>query len=1006
MITLFLFANSFWAFAQNRNPLSENRVIDSLSLLVQVSLDKGEYDKAIELNTAAEAFSLEKFGASSGQYGDMCLQHAKIFFSQNDYDKAGEWYGKARDVYEKAIGKQQVKYAATLNGLAKMYLRRGNYTEAEQICTEAKSILEQIGAQGQLDYAVSLHNAAWLNQERGNYDAAVQLYKEAIAARQRIIGEGKTDIDLGWSMNNLASVYYLQGEYGLAEEYHTATAELRQKLLGKGHPSYAVSLINLGALQTDLRNYDKGEQLYLEAKAIFEDSLHLTEHYFYTMSLVNLGDLNIFKQDYQRAEGFLIQAKTIFEKTNNTQQQLYLKCLYSLIACSRNLGKKEQARECSRIAKQVQAGLLDKTHPWYALGLVLESYDSYDNGDYAKAVALCEEAQQVLEASMGEQNDIYLDMMLSLARANWGKTDFKAAASTVAKAHEIEKTMLLNGVQHLSEQELSAYVTRFVGNQGLMLSFASKQSDLATTCFDNALFQKGFLLNSLIQVNHFSHKNPETEAAFNNLKTLKRQLARQLAKSKTDIDETAVANLQDNISALEKNLARSVSGLGEAMRQVTWKEVQGKLAATEAAIEFVHFRYHDPMPTDSIVYAAILTTHNSQQPIFISLFEEKQLDSLLTPNSERKADYVNGLYTVAERGLKPKGKPQRTLYELLWQPLEKALEGKKTLYFAPTGLLHRINVGAIPINDEATLADRFDLVEMGSTRQLVIGSQQSAVGSRSAALFGGVQYEMDSMAIAAANAQIQTEPIASRSTGARGLSFSETDASHRGGTWSYLKWTEKEVSSVETILKNGGITCSLSKGYEATEEVFKAIGESGPSPSVLHIATHGYFFPDVKSSANTPSSETGAGEAAFKTSEHPMIRSGLLLAGANHAWQTGQPLRPDLEDGILTAYEISQMNLSNTELVVLSACETGLGDIQGNEGVYGLQRAFKIAGAKYLVMSLWQVPDQETSVFMTQLYRHWLEDKMSIPAAFRATQKEMRERFINPYQWAGFVLVE
>jgi CHAT domain-containing protein len=137
-----------------------------------------------------------------------------------------------------------------------------------------------------------------------------------------------------------------------------------------------------------------------------------------------------------------------------------------------------------------------------------------------------------------------------------------------------------------------------------------------------------------------------------------------------------------------------------------------------------------------------------------------------------------------------------------------------------------------------------------------------------------------------------------------------------------------------------------------------------------------------------------------------MIRSGLILAGANHAWATGKPLRPGMEDGILTAYEISQMNLSNTELVVLSACETGLGDIQGNEGVYGLQRAFKIAGAKYLIMSLWQVPDKQTSLLMTTFYKKWLEEKMKIPAAFRAAQKELREAGLDPYQWAGFVLVE
>jgi CHAT domain-containing protein len=136
-----------------------------------------------------------------------------------------------------------------------------------------------------------------------------------------------------------------------------------------------------------------------------------------------------------------------------------------------------------------------------------------------------------------------------------------------------------------------------------------------------------------------------------------------------------------------------------------------------------------------------------------------------------------------------------------------------------------------------------------------------------------------------------------------------------------------------------------------------------------------------------------------------MIRSGLVLAGGNHAWKTGKSLRPDLEDGILTAYEISQMNLANTELVVLSACETGLGDLVGNEGVYGLQRAFKIAGAQHVIMSLWQVPDVQTQELMTAFYINWLSQKMPIPEAFAAAQKVMREKYEHPFFWAGFVLV-
>jgi len=243
------------------------------------------------------------------------------------------------------------------------------------------------------------------------------------------------------------------------------------------------------------------------------------------------------------------------------------------------------------------------------------------------------------------------------------------------------------------------------------------------------------------------------------------------------------------------------------------------------------------------------------------------------------------------------------------------------------------------------------------------------------------------------------------------------------------------VNSIEKIMQTSGIHTTLKKGYFATAGSFKNIGaNNNASPRILHIATHGYFFPDpdqtisaggrmardsatsegtAKAVSNKPKQEFETKEPAFKISDHPMLRSGLIMAGGNAAWQGKQNL-DGKEDGVLTAYEISQMNFSNTELVVLSACETGLGDIQGNEGVYGLQRAFKIARVKYLIMSPWQVPDKQTSLLMTTFYKKWLEaeghdkgwNKMSIPDAFHAAQIELRNIGLDPYQWAGFVLIE
>lgn len=195
----------------------------------------------------------------------------------------------------------------------------------------------------------------------------------------------------------------------------------------------------------------------------------------------------------------------------------------------------------------------------------------------------------------------------------------------------------------------------------------------------------------------------------------------------------------------------------------------------------------------------------------------------------------------------------------------------------------------------------------------------------------------------------------------------------------------------------------LKSGYDASEESFKSINQSEASPRIIHVATHGYFYPSPKSTKKILQKST---MNAFESSSNPLIRSGLLFAGANQTWSQIKSDRSDQEDGILTAYEISQMDLSNTELVILSACETGRGEIRGKEGVYGLQRALKIAGVKNMIISLWKVPDAETSELMTSFYTNWIHENKSIRSSLWNAQKELRERGLAPYYWAGFVLLE
>ncbi len=985
-------------FATAQTP--DSTVIKQVDSLIQVSralTGKRDIEKALEVNAAAEKLALEKLGRETAAYGSSCHNHGRVLYFKGDYPEAEKWYLEAIAIREKALGKEHPDYAWSLNNLANVYSGMGNYEKAEPLYLESKTIWEKTLGKSHPDYALSLNNLASLYLKMGQYEKAEPWYLESKAIRAKTLG--KTHPDYAWSLNNLGVLYKKMGQYEKAEPLYLESKAIWEKVLDKEHPGYAVTLNNLASLYTHMGQDEKAEPLYLESKATLEKILG-KEHPNYAATLSNLGILYSKMGQYKKAEPLLIESKAISEKAFGKEHPDYAQSLDKLAVLYARMGNYEKAEPLLIESKAISEKVLGKEHPDYALILNNLASLYFYMGQYEKAEPLYLESKTIREKVLGKEHPDYALTLNILASLYFYMGQYEKAELYYLELSIVNRTLITKALHHLSEGELNNYLSTFSERQHQILSFTQLTSSekVTPTCFDNSLFYKGFLLHSASQVKRLALSDSVSTEKYNRLKGYRRRLAAQYALSLVERDSTKVAELETWANDLEKDLTRTVAGFSEALRQVKWPEVQQALKPGEAAIEFVRYRFYEKKETDSTMYAALLLLPGNVPPQFIFLFEEKSLDSLLQTQGERKADYVNGLYTVAERGAKPLGRPQKSLYELLWQPIEKELTNTKAIYFSPSGLLHRINLGAVPINDEETLADRYRLVELGSTRQLVIPSEVKT-GSQDAILFGGVQYEMDSTAIVAANVDLTAESVAS----SRGeLSFTYADSTLRGGTWNYLKWTDKEVAALEPILKTAGIQASARKGFAATEESFKAIGVESNSPRILHVATHGFFFPDPQSAIRNPQSD----EPVFKMSDHPMIRSGLILAGGNYAWQTGKPLKPDMDDGILTAYEISQMNLTNTELVVLSACETGLGDIQGNEGVYGLQRAFKIAGAKYLVMSLWQVPDQETSVFMAAFYKHWLEGKMTIPEAFRTTLKEMRERFINPYQWAGFVLVE
>jgi CHAT domain-containing protein len=924
----------------------------SLNNLANLYSDMGQYEKAEPLYLEAKIIREKLLGREHPDYAWSLNNLAVLYSDMGQYEKAEPFYLESKTIRKKVLGREHPDYAWSLNNLASLYIALGQYEKAELLFLETKAIFEKTLGKERADYAGILNNLASLYSDMDQYDKAEPLFLESKAIHEKVLG--KDHRDYAGILNNLASLYIKMGQYDKAEPHFLESKAIREKVLGKDHRDYAGILNNLASLYIAMGQYEKAELLFLETKAILEKTLGI-EHPDYATSLNNLANFYRMNEQYEKAELLFQESKTIFEKK------------------------------------------LGREHPSYAENLINLAILCRYKAQYEKVEALCIEAKEIFEGSNNLSHPSYMICLINLAKLYESMGKYEKAEPFYSELSSTNKLIIEKALHHLSEQELNNYLKKFTQTQDRNLSFneTNQSEKMASISFDNSLFYKGFLLQAANQIKRLAMADSSTKERYNLLKSYNRRLAGEYSKPITE--RIGVEELEKKANDLEKDLARTVAGFGESSRQVNWKEIQNSLKEGEAAIEFVHYCYYDKKATDSIMYAALLLRKDLEVPVFVPLFEQRSLDSLMTVQNKRNADYVNQLYTLSNRGIIESKVCPRSLYELLWQPLNKKLSGIKTIYFSPSGLLHRINLGAIPISETVTLSEQYKLIGLNSTRQLVIPTEVKKA-KNDAVLYGGIHFERDS------TWSKEVTLLTSRSLSE--LPFSLTDSTLRGRSWNYLAGTDREVGTIEKLMQGSGMVVHAKRAYEATEESFKNIGaNNAASPRILHIATHGYFFPDPKGKVGSSQSPVGSQESVFKMSDHPMLRSGLILAGGNAAWQGKQTLE-GREDGILTAYEISQMNLFNTELVVLSACETGLGDIQGNEGVYGLQRAFKIAGAKYLIMSLWQVPDKQTSLLMTTFYKKWLEEKMAIPEAFHAAQKELREVGLDPYQWAGFVLVE
>jgi CHAT domain-containing protein/Tfp pilus assembly protein PilF len=875
--------------------------------------------------------------------------------------------------------------AQSLNNLAEMYNEQGRYADAEPLLKRALAIYEKALGPDHLDVGTSLNNLAFLYYAQGHYADAEPLFKRALAIREKALGPD--DPDVATSLSNLAELYTEQGRYADAEPLLKRALAIREKALGPNHPDVALSLNNLADFYREQGRYGEAEPFFKRALAIREKALG-PEHPDVAQSLNNLAALYNAQGRYADAGPLLKRALAIREKA------------------------------------------LGPEHPLVATALSNLAMLYMEQGHYADAEPLLKRALTIREKALGPEHPLVAELLNNLGLLFYNSAQPVQASPFFDRAFETLAKQFQYYFTYMSEKERLEFLTtvqgRFPAYFSFCMTYRQQFPELAGKMYDTVLWQKGFIAQSVaaLRAKILASGDAEALRSLDELAVKKSGLAK-LATAPAEPDPQKQAARRSQIEQLEKEandleieLVKRSGALAQEKRlaHVTWQQVRDALKPDEAAVEIVRFPFHDGKKwTGATEYVALIVRPDSTQPQFVVLGEAKELEGDPLRDYQLRAGLsesreIRGVKVTGAQSDKKVAAPTTSFYQAFWKPLEPALGNAQRVYVSTDGVLNQVSLGIVPDSTGQLLMEKYDLRIVTSTKDVL--RQSKASTTNTAVVMGNPLFDLDEaqqrIAFQALQQTKQTEKTETADQAATPepilvASTRQRSRDLRGGTLDPLPGTQKEAEAVSKLLTDQHWNVGLYTQENALEERVKAV----QSPRVLHLATHGFFESDQERKQKDMAGNLG--EQRATTLEDPMLRSGLYLTGASRTLE-GRATPADMDDGVLTAYEVTQINLQGTELVVLSACETGLGESQNGEGVFGLRRALQEAGAESVLMSMWSVPDQETQELMTLFYQKWLsgQDKHE---ALREAQSELRStvkaRYDRdlPYYWGAFVLV-
>jgi CHAT domain-containing protein/Tfp pilus assembly protein PilF len=937
----------------------------SLNNLAFLYFIQGAYAKAEPLYLRALAIREKALGPDHPDTATSLNNLAGLYHSQGAYAKAEPLYLRSLAIWEKALGADNPDTATSLNNLAELYSSQGAYAKAEPLYLRALAIRAKSLGPDHPDTATSLNNLAGLYVHQGAYAKAEPLYLRALAITEKALGPDHPTT--ATSLSNLAFLYNGQGAYAKAEPLYIRSLAIWEKALGPDHPTTATSLNNLAGLYDSQGAYAKAEPLYIRSLAIRAKALG-PDHPTTATSLNNLAGLYHSRGAYAKAEPLYLRSLEIWEKALGPDHPTTATSLNNLAGLYHSRGAYAKAEPLYLRSLEIWEKALGPDHPDTATSLnnLAGLYDS--QGAYAKAEPLYLRSLGIREKALGPDHPDTATSLNKLALLYSTQGAYANAEPLLRRGLGIQSLFLKGQLPLLPQTARMAQVQALDASWEVAFSGAERSESAAELALFSRLNRYGLLLEI-----------EQRQAQLVRAPGAPQGLAQQIAALTTRLaDATTPATQRQELGNRRAELEREFYRLLPSLKPqlVEPAQVARVLPTGAVLVEFQRYKPFDGRQKKGQNWGAprylALVLSPAGATRAVDLGPAAAIDPLI----------ARALKESEASGGDPTALWQQVNEKVFPSALRQLLAGAKQWILAPDGELSRIPYAALPApqDPQRHLPDTVALRLVSSGRSLLPQSP--------------------------ANAGAPSRPLVLADP-----DFGSPPASGVG--WSRLPGTAKEGQVISQLLR-----ADLYEQARATTAVLT----NARNPALVHVASHGYYASASESPPPAvPPPPAGGLRSAFAglpaSREDAMLNSGIVLAGANRS------LRPDLvpaaapsssnpgsaDDGYLTAKEAAQLQLRGTELVVLSACDTASGAQQSGEGLFGLQRALSVAGARSTLLSLWKVDDDATAFFMERNYSLLKQGKGRMEALL-AVQEEFRTKpeknaWADYRYWAAFQLV-